>query len=615
MPPHKPATMDLVDTLSIASEHEYRYSLLPNAKTYIRLLKLTAEEEELVGSLEAFPVTEAPPFCALSYAWGTDPPASSFICDSAPLTVTEHLLSGMKQVRRCNPTPWIWIDAICINQTDNLEKADQLPLMEKIYSLAEQVLVWLGEATEDTEHALGQLEHIRDRIQESKGYTLLGDESSYLKAGLPAAESLFWKTLADFYCRPWFHRLWVVQECVLSKDVRFICGSQILDFELLRSLSFELYDVGICERLKALVVAGFRSMRGPITVINLGFLREGFLNSPLNLLSLLHGCSAHCVTEPVDRIYGLLGLITEITRKEITVDYSAEARSQYWRLYISVAKLLVRSEGLYLLTNAASEERPLQLPSWVPNWNSTASTKAVASHFHAGVHGKATTPSKDIFIAGSDSIQLHGFQIGTILSTSALEFKEYKNSEDFEGPNGVAAQILDTINETYANYRRLCHGPEDTLLRRFARTLVADTTSRPGIDIDDLQYLQDPHEDYLWFREYLLDCKYSRRGWDVAANRQRRIENASAYIKDLPAEWRNRSFFVTDSGRIGLCSRSCQPGDIVCIFLSAKHTYVLRKVPDKSSFTLVSCAYTDEVMYGETLDKRDPANDEIFVID
>jgi len=162
--PHMPAAISLLETLSISAEHYYRYSLLPNPKTYIRLLKLTAEGEEIVGSLEVFPVSEAPLFCALSYAWGTDPPTTLFMCDSGRLSVTEHLLSGMKRIRCANSTPWIWIDAICINQTDNEEKADQIPLMEKIYSIAEHVLVWLGEATEDTEHALGQLEHIRDCI-------------------------------------------------------------------------------------------------------------------------------------------------------------------------------------------------------------------------------------------------------------------------------------------------------------------------------------------------------------------------------------------------------------------------------------------------------------------
>jgi hypothetical protein len=41
----------------------------------------------------------------------------------------------------------IWIDAICINQVDQVEKASQLMLMGDIYTWAEMVYVWLGPET------------------------------------------------------------------------------------------------------------------------------------------------------------------------------------------------------------------------------------------------------------------------------------------------------------------------------------------------------------------------------------------------------------------------------------------------------------------------------------
>jgi hypothetical protein len=51
------------------------------------------------------------------------PPTSSFISGFARLAVSVHLLSGIQRVGRCDPTPWIWIDAICINQVNNEEIA------------------------------------------------------------------------------------------------------------------------------------------------------------------------------------------------------------------------------------------------------------------------------------------------------------------------------------------------------------------------------------------------------------------------------------------------------------------------------------------------------------
>ncbi|PMD32751.1 hypothetical protein L207DRAFT_518594 [Hyaloscypha variabilis F] len=173
------------------------------------------------------------------------------------------------------------------------------------------------------------------------------------------------------------------------------------------------------------------------------------------------------------------------------------------------------------------------------------------------------------------------------------------------------------LDKAYALYRTVCHEPENFLLRRFARTLVADTGGVPGISSSENghKYPQDAREDYVWYRAYLEDFKHIRKGTDSTINEQKLRENVQLFISNQPTQWHNRSFFVTHFGFLGLCSRASQPGDIVCIFHSMEHPYILRKVPNKSSFTLISCAYCDGVMYGEALDLRDPAKDEIFIID
>jgi hypothetical protein len=49
-------------------------------------------------------------------------------------------------LRTSHPTSkkWLWIDAICINQSDSAERSQQIFLMLEIYSQAPGVLVWLG---------------------------------------------------------------------------------------------------------------------------------------------------------------------------------------------------------------------------------------------------------------------------------------------------------------------------------------------------------------------------------------------------------------------------------------------------------------------------------------
>lgn len=45
---------------------------------------------------------------------------------------------------------YFWIDAICINQKDKMEKSKQVRLMESIYRSANRVIVWLGESDDLT---------------------------------------------------------------------------------------------------------------------------------------------------------------------------------------------------------------------------------------------------------------------------------------------------------------------------------------------------------------------------------------------------------------------------------------------------------------------------------
>jgi hypothetical protein len=47
----------------------------------------------------------------------------------------------------------LWIDAICINSGDN-EKSQQIQIMARIYGVASRVLVWLGEAADDSDEAI-----------------------------------------------------------------------------------------------------------------------------------------------------------------------------------------------------------------------------------------------------------------------------------------------------------------------------------------------------------------------------------------------------------------------------------------------------------------------------
>jgi hypothetical protein len=297
-------------------------------------------------------------------------------------------------------------------------------------------------------------------------------------------------------------------------------------------------------------------------------------------------------------------------KRGVIVDYSEEARAQYWNLYLSVGKLLIRLGYLNILEFAESEERPSQLPSWVPNWNSRAPSSGFGKHYDAGCYQQSVSLDGALFLR-SNSLRVRGFRIGTIKETSALQWTIFKKLKELEGSDGIAAQLLTRIDQAFAAYQRVCQEPDRLMLERFARTLVANNGSSLISQLHQ-NHAQDALEDYEWFRKYLLHWKHAPNGPPI--DNHHLFNNIARYIANLPSIWRHRSFFVTESGHIGLCSQSCRPGDIVCIFLSLRHTYVVRKVPEKRSVKLISCAYTDGVMYREAFDGRDTALDETFII-
>tara|TARA_R110002060_G_scaffold28985_5_gene39193 strand:- start:160 stop:765 length:606 start_codon:yes stop_codon:yes gene_type:complete len=94
---------------------------------------------------------EAPPFKALSYTWGSpNDPQHSIIMNGRTILVRENLFLALQQFHT-RPEPLIiWIDAVCINQTYENERNEQVAKMKTIYKHAEEVYIWLGPSYEDS---------------------------------------------------------------------------------------------------------------------------------------------------------------------------------------------------------------------------------------------------------------------------------------------------------------------------------------------------------------------------------------------------------------------------------------------------------------------------------
>jgi hypothetical protein len=128
---------------------------------------------------------------ALSYVWGgfDDPPQSVYV-NGQLLHITTNLYAALLHLRDRTFERIIWVDSICINQNDKEEKSRQIQLMARIYGEANRVIVYLGEAADDSDQTI---EYIRSAAEED-GVYLWTDENNQ-------------KAVFELLQRPWFQRI------------------------------------------------------------------------------------------------------------------------------------------------------------------------------------------------------------------------------------------------------------------------------------------------------------------------------------------------------------------------------------------------------------------------
>ncbi|OQU98828.1 hypothetical protein CLAIMM_04555, partial [Cladophialophora immunda] len=139
---------------------EYMYHRLP--QDYVRFVEVYSDARDAPLRCRIFPcrLQSAPPFEALSYVWGPQQPLYDFQCTGEPaglLGIGPNLYNALLNLRfhpsGNPPSRLLWIDRVCINQSDVIERASQVLLMGFIYRKCQQVLVWLGEDDPITKEA------------------------------------------------------------------------------------------------------------------------------------------------------------------------------------------------------------------------------------------------------------------------------------------------------------------------------------------------------------------------------------------------------------------------------------------------------------------------------
>jgi hypothetical protein len=269
-------------------------------------------------------------YAALSYYWGTDEAHNEiqirrFPKDSAEADkffVKSNLFAALQQFRRKDRPVTLWIDAICIDQKNNAEKAHQISKMQEIYNTATNVCIWLGPATPTSDIALLFIKEVLDL----EGFdNLIKDELNLYK----------WFALAELMRNRWFTRRWVIQEVSMARNATVHCGSQVVhwtDFADAVTLFVSRLDqiqqlfplsasLNASETLTNIRVLGASAL---VNISNSLFRKspEGEILERLRTMeTLVSTLLSFEATDPKDTVYAILSLAKDEPDHKIEPDY------------------------------------------------------------------------------------------------------------------------------------------------------------------------------------------------------------------------------------------------------------------------------------------------------
>ncbi|KAF4624980.1 hypothetical protein G7Y89_g13186 [Cudoniella acicularis] len=313
---------------------------------------------------------------AVSYCWGDPKDVAHIICNGQRLQIPSRLEAALQAMRYSQKSRLLWADAICINQSDNAEKDQQVQLMRTIFSLAQTTLVFLGDMNEKKKQKMSEfalislragLAILRRRVdlRDSPLVSMWNvDENRYRT--LAPFTSEFYLELIGMLRLPWFERAWVAQEVTVSSKATIFWGASQYDWD------------DVIRALKFMAQVNF-PLAFVVTLENISAIEEErhfYRNGYSNLHGVLLRHQRCLATDPRDKIYSFSGLIetSSSPKTPVRISYHDEVSTIFKETAINILKY---DQSLDLLSRPPTPTiSDLDgLPSWAPDWNiSLAST-------------------------------------------------------------------------------------------------------------------------------------------------------------------------------------------------------------------------------------------------
>ena len=620
----------------------YTYRALDSKN--IRLLYLLPGEtgDQLQGVINHVPYDSAGTYRALSYVWGTDQRTQNLMTPDGVLLITSPLSKALQGLRHRNKAIMLWVDAICINQKNKIEKAQQVRLLPKIFQTATSTYAFL-EGGKGSDAAIEMLMQIRvkaayDEKSEFKTYTADGTESelgndsecesssgesmkvdgmsskdepnaedwpndlprvpaSWNERCIPYPDDAIWASVGAVFALSWFRRVWVIQEMVAAANVKIVCGKWVIDWNDLHR-AIEIVDRQL--QLSDNDLSHLRSSWEPF--LSLAEHREWEARRcRWSLIMLLENFRYTESTLTRDRLFALLGFASDGNEAAFEPDYDSPLESVVLRF----ARVFVRQgRGMQLLYRAGLSHQSHRFPSWIPDW-----TVRRPSGLHESTEGDITFASsgpqqaKIECVADTDELAVEGYAVDIIESISASsnveqEWEEYFNEIDAMVDSAALSPIRDSrenlkwkVPIAGVLYPKVAVSGALDLRSSYTALRNYVNNKQKGRAVEENGYL---------VHGTAHPTAYTMAAGQMVADSFQ--EESTSYVAALQGTLHGWRFVITKKGFVGVVPNMARIGDVVAIFKGGRVPFILQESAIRSgAFRLVGGCYVHCMMNGEGL--------------
>jgi hypothetical protein len=317
-------------------------------------------------------------YAALSYVWGDPGLTHRVIVNGQVMRVGRNLeiaLRALSAQSNFENGFKLWVDAICINQDDFEERGRQVSKMRDIYGGAWTVIAWLGEERDNSDQALELVQTLSD-LKPGHGEELaarLSEDPEFLGHGC-------WMALHDLMNRPYWYRLWIIQELVLGSSALVLrCGDSFMDWtSFCRGIGFMfdylwmVKDTLLFYEVEKNDRTGTRSRLWLTTSMHLVHQDLWALShceeqgrAHLRFDRLLNVANSAQSRDVRDKVYGLVGLMDPTVAKQLSPNYESPPA----QVHASVAKIFILTYGNLEPLREGNPWSYAGTPSWAADWD------------------------------------------------------------------------------------------------------------------------------------------------------------------------------------------------------------------------------------------------------